>query len=439
MEPHDMDQAVFALLRKRTLRLARAVAVITLPLWLLVLPVETKPVWVSVELASTLLFVAAFPLRARLQARVLVALLIVVSAVGLLHFGPTMGTGSFMLACMLAAVFFLEARGVVVTLLVLILLLSAAMPLALRGVVVPVSFAPDRLTWIRMIAGTLIALGGMSFVHAFVLAQLRASLRAEFEARRDAQAAQAERERALRAMEAGQRLENLGRLAGGGAHDINNALGVIQGCIELLRMASDPAEREQVMREIMQGVRRAAATAKQLLAFSRQDTQTQGSCEPAEHLRCIAQTVSRFLPANIAIEVEATAAGAIDLSPGPFEQVLLNLVLNARDALPNGGCIRLSCGDEDGCTVVDVTDTGVGMSPEVKARMFEPFFTTKGQQGTGLGLASVRREVTMAGGEVTVDSTLGRGTTIRLRFPTRRAHSRRVGRPNEPLLSATRG
>lgn len=434
MEPHEDDQAVFMALQRRFLHLARAIVVATLPLWVLVVPFETEPAWVIAELSSVLVYVAAFRSPPRLQARILVSTLIVLSAIGLLHFGPTLGTGLFLLACMLVAVFFLDSRGVAVTLLVLTLLLAAAVPLALSGTIVPVSFQPDRRTWFRIIATSATSFAALSFVFSVVLAQLRKALHAELEARRDARAAHAEREQALHAMEVSQRLENVGRLAAAGAHDINNALSVLQGSVELLDITSDPDQRDEVMREVQQGIRRIAATAKQLLLFSRQHTQTKGSCEPAQHVRALAQSLSRFMPANIVIEVDATHTDSIDLSPGAFEQLLLNLILNARDALPNGGRIQLSCATEHDRTVVAVTDTGVGMSDEVQARMFEPFFTTKGQHGTGLGLASVRSEVTKAGGEVAVDSAPGRGTTIRLYFPVRRRPAPQVPEMNGVLV-----
>lgn len=390
MDPREIEQAVFVPLRARVLRMARALLVLTLPLWLIFLPLETGSAWVMAELASVLVYIAAFHLDARLQGRVLVATLLVLSAVGLLHFGPTIGTGLFMMACILVSAFFFELRGVLLTVLLLTLLLSAAAPLALSGTLVPVSFEPDRATWLRMSATTLVALAAMSFAFVFVFAQLRKSLRAELEARRDAQAAHAERERTLQGIEVSQRLENIGRLAAAGAHDINNALGVIQGCADLLGISPDALERKQLLHEITLGVGRAAATAKQLLSFSREESQPPSSCEPARHLRDVAQSLTRFLPRDIALGVETSPTGWIDLSPGTFEQVLLNLILNARDALPNGGRIQLSCAEEGGSTVITVADTGVGISPEVQLRMFEPFFTTKGRAGTGLGLASVQ-------------------------------------------------
>jgi CheY-like chemotaxis protein len=231
-----------------------------------------------------------------------------------------------------------------------------------------------------------------------------------------------------------QRLETVGQLAGGIAHDFNNLLAAIIGYAGLAADAvSDPAVRADV-EQVLATAQRAAALTKELLVFSRREP-----TEPAElDLNAVIAGVQRMVAVTIGahIEIRVAPAGALPavrIDRGRMEQVLLNLAINARDAMPDGGSLtmatgvvdlavgdaRLHSGVDPGPFVeLAVSDTGTGMSAQVAARIFEPFFTTKPVgQGTGLGLATVYGIVTGAGGCIGVDSAAGAGTTFHVYLP----------------------
>jgi PAS domain S-box-containing protein len=231
-----------------------------------------------------------------------------------------------------------------------------------------------------------------------------------------------------------QKMEALGRLAAGVAHDFNNLLTVINGYCSLLLDGPGEAPARDILEEIARAGDRAAALTQQLLTFGRR----QETSPAAEDVNAVVADVRRLLRRVIREDVEIV----YDLAPGPisvladprqFEQVLVNLAVNARDAMPTGGRLTVSTAavalDEAGArdlpgarpgrwAVVAVADTGVGMGPEVRAHLFEPFFTTKPEgRGTGLRLATVYGIVTQAGGFLTVDSEPGRGSTFRVWLP----------------------
>jgi signal transduction histidine kinase len=247
--------------------------------------------------------------------------------------------------------------------------------------------------------------------------------------------AQAERERLENRLHQSQRLESLGLLAGGVAHDFNNLLNVILNCAGFV--AEETADNESVrtdVEEIIKAAERAARLTRQLLIFGRRD-QVQLK---ALDLNVVVADVQSLLVRSIGEHVQLVVHPSASLPPvhadrSQLEAVLVNLAVNARDAMPGGGILTIELGvtlldHEDtgllpplspGCYVtLSVSDTGVGMSPDVVARIFEPFFTTKPQgQGTGLGLATVHGIVTAAGGGLRVQSTPGAGTTIRAFYP----------------------
>jgi PAS domain S-box-containing protein len=232
-----------------------------------------------------------------------------------------------------------------------------------------------------------------------------------------------------------QKMEPLGRLAGGIAHDFNNLLTAIGGYTEFLAEAfaeSDPRLRE--VDEIRKATERATALTRQLLAFSRK----QAMKLTALDLNAVVGNMDRMLRRLIGEDVTLKTALAPDLEPaqadaGQIEQVIVNLAVNARDAMPRGGHLRLETGnvalrDVDVSRLTDVepgsyvmlaiTDTGVGMSHETKAHLFEPFFTTKERgRGTGLGLSTVYGIVKQCGGHIAVVSDVDRGTTFRVYLP----------------------
>ena len=254
----------------------------------------------------------------------------------------------------------------------------------------------------------------------------------EDHAAREQLQARAERERLE---QQSRRLESLGMLAGGVAHDFNNMLNVILNCAGFVAEAT--ADNEPVRTDvglIIKAAERAAQLTRQLLIFGRRD-QVQFK---ALDLNVVLADVQSLLARSIDEHVRLVVHPAAGLPPvyadrSQIEAVLVNLAVNARDAMPGGGTLTIGLGvthldHEDtgplpplspGCYVtLSVSDTGVGMTPEVAARIFEPFFTTKPQgEGTGLGLATVHGIVTAAGGGLSVQSAPGAGTTIRVFYP----------------------
>jgi len=254
-----------------------------------------------------------------------------------------------------------------------------------------------------------------------------------------------------------QKMEAIGRLAGGVAHDLNNALTAISGFAELAlgAMAADHPARPDVD-EVRRGAERAASVTRQLLAFSRRKMLETRRFDANDSVASMARLLSRVIGPEVRVTVSLADDPLVVIGdPGQVEQAILNLALNAKDAMPNGGELTLSATfervDEAGAkaripmppgtyVVVRVADTGSGMPPETQARAFEPFFTTKGPgKGTGLGLSMVYGTMKQAGGFVFVASSVGRGTTIELYFPHAPAQpeaetARRAARGGETVL-----
>jgi len=260
-----------------------------------------------------------------------------------------------------------------------------------------------------------------------------------------------ERARALAASEArlaeAARMETLGRLAGGIAHDINNVLQAVQGGLRLARRRiEDPVAAARYLDLAQDALGRGAAVTGRLLAFARRDTLRAEAVEPAALLDSLAAMLRPALGPEIAIRVEAAGAPPLLADRGQLEAVIVNLANNARDAMPRGGPILLRAeaaaapapgappGLAPGAYLrLSVTDTGEGMSPEVLARVAEPFFTTKPKgQGTGLGLAMAQGFAEQSGGALAIESATGRGTVVSLWLP--RAQSR-AATPAAPALA----
>ncbi|HVX39527.1 MAG TPA: ATP-binding protein [Gemmatimonadaceae bacterium] len=248
-------------------------------------------------------------------------------------------------------------------------------------------------------------------------------------------------EQALRESEAqlrqSQKLEAIGTLAGGIAHDFNNLITVISGYTQLALMRAQRNSPEaEDLRQVIEASDRAANLTHQLLAFSRKQVLQPTVLDPAEVVAGIAPMLRRIIGEHIELRIETAGALArVRADRGQLEQVLLNLAVNARDAMPGGGVLTIATRNvcpgtgaelgpdaiaRDGATGVAlvVTDTGTGMPDEVKERIFEPFFTTKeAGKGTGLGLSTVYGIVNQSGGTIAVESELGHGTTFTITLP----------------------
>jgi two-component system cell cycle sensor histidine kinase/response regulator CckA len=221
-----------------------------------------------------------------------------------------------------------------------------------------------------------------------------------------------------------QKMEAVGQLAGGVAHDFNNILTAIGGYCELV-IARLPADHEVQadLNEIQQAAQRAGSLTRQLLAFGRKQLIEPRIIDLRESLTSIVPMLKRLIGEDIIIIVRnGAASGRVKADPGQVEQVLLNLAVNARDAMPNGGTLTFEVADAelDGTRHVMLAagDTGIGMDRETQARIFEPFFTTKEKgKGTGLGLSTVYGIVQQSGGSILVFSEPNVGTTFKIFLP----------------------
>jgi len=235
-----------------------------------------------------------------------------------------------------------------------------------------------------------------------------------------------------------QKIEALGRLTGGVAHDFNNLLQVIAGGLHVIEHADDAALRERVLAGMRQATQRGSALTRQLLAFSRRQALNPQPVNLVRHIDGMRELLDRSLRGDVNARIAlADDLWCVSIDPGELELAILNLCVNSRDAMANGGTIVLSAinasmSEPDGLNgdfvQLSVSDTGAGMSDEVMHRLFEPFFTTKDiGKGSGLGLAQVYGFAKQSGGTVRVHSVLGAGTTVTIYLP------RSARQPAEPV------
>ena len=260
---------------------------------------------------------------------------------------------------------------------------------------------------------------------------------------------QREEERSQRA----EKLEAIGRLAGGIAHDFNNLLLVVYTCCGLLdRLIPEGQPARTYVRQIEAAVKRGADLTRQVLTFSRQDVAAPTSVDVNEVVKSLIAMLNRVIPDDIEVRANVDRSlWPVFVNRGRLEQVLMNLALNARDAMPNGGKLVISTANLEVAgeqarnldvapgeyVLIAVADTGHGMDEETRAKAFEPFFTTKASKGTGLGLATSFGIVRQAGGAITADTTPGHGATFSVWLPVARAHGREEESLEPPRSSRT--
>ena len=232
-----------------------------------------------------------------------------------------------------------------------------------------------------------------------------------------------------------QKMEAVGRLAGGVAHDFNNLLTVISGCGELVLGHLDPADAKyRHICDVLKAADRAASLTRQLLAFSRKQVLQPQVLDLNITLASVASMLRRMIGEDVELKiVPGQGLGRVKADPGEIDRAILNLAVNARDAMPQGGKLTLrteNVGLDESYArahypipagqyvLLSVSDTGLGMDAETQKHIFEPFFTTKGiGKGTGLGLAAVHGIVSQSRGHISVYSELGRGTCFKIYFP----------------------
>lgn len=254
----------------------------------------------------------------------------------------------------------------------------------------------------------------------------RSSLAEANRHRRQLQLEMARREQAQEQLLHARKMDAVGKLASGIAHDLNNVLGIVLGFAEerhRLDEQAGGAEKLQALAGALHGVeiaaRRGAAVTRKLLNFSRMEVTQRERFDAGAALRELKPLLRQMLPPSVRLKLEVPEAPLpIEFDHSQFELAILNLASNARDAMPAGGTLALAAARAGGELHVTAQDDGVGMSEEVAQRIFEPFYTTKpADQGTGLGLSVVYGLVSHAGGSIEVESAPGAGTTFRIRLP----------------------
>ncbi|MFZ2032045.1 MAG: ATP-binding protein [Vitreimonas sp.] len=232
-----------------------------------------------------------------------------------------------------------------------------------------------------------------------------------------------QREKAEEELLQSRKLEAIGQLTGGVAHDFNNLLTVVLSGLRLMERNPDPARRTATMEAMRQAVERGVGLTRQLLAFSRRETLKLEAIDAGLCLQAMRPLLERSLRADILVDINAAPdLWPVKTDPTQFELAIINLAVNARDAMPKGGVLTVSAQNKviDGRDLVEIAvrDTGVGMSPDILKRVFEPYFTTKqAGQGTGLGLSQVYGVTVQSGGSSHIESALNAGTTVRLLLP----------------------
>lgn len=253
-----------------------------------------------------------------------------------------------------------------------------------------------------------------------------------------------------------QKMEAIGRLAGGIAHDFNNMLTVIDSCSEIIlaKLRLKGPER-RLIEEIKRAVQHSATLTRQLLAFSRKQTLQPGLLDLNAVVTDMSNMLHRLLGEDIALLTKlAPALEPVKVDPGQIEQIMMNLAVNARDAMPGGGTLMVETADlrfdersgllhpempPGSYVLLAVSDTGEGMDQATQAHLFEPFFTTKEPgKGTGLGLASVYGMIKQSGGYISVYSEIGHGTTFKIYLP-RAAAETPISPPSVPLPERRQG
>ena len=258
----------------------------------------------------------------------------------------------------------------------------------------------------------------------------------------------AERAKVEDSLRQAQKLEALGQLTGGVAHDFNNLLMVVSSGLQLLERQTDPQRRRSTAAAMQRAVERGAGLTRQLLTFARRQSLQPQPLDLGAQVRGMLDMLERSLRGDI--EVVLTLSDdlwVVEVDPGELELVILNLAVNARDAMPEGGRIEIHTENVPGLAFnelqgdyvsLSIADTGAGMSPEVQARIFEPFFTTKEVgKGSGLGLPQAYGFAKQSGGTIQIGSELGRGTTVRLLLP--RSAKPVAARPDTPDAPAAPG
>jgi signal transduction histidine kinase len=263
--------------------------------------------------------------------------------------------------------------------------------------------------WVRAALAFAVGVGFIAFIVALALRSMERHA--------------VERQEAERRLVEAQKVEALGRLAGGAAHEFNNSLLVILSWTDAMRGRAVDEPTRQAVEAISQAASQASRLTRQLLVYARGEHAEPKRLDVNAVVEANVRSFARLLGRDIDVRFTPGEAGAVVADEAQLGQVLLNLALNARDAMPGGGRLELATKSDAESVSITVHDTGVGMDEATRARVFEPYFTTKGSRGTGLGLAQAQSIVEQAKGSITVDSAPGHGTTFTITLPAAAANT----------------
>ena len=387
----------------------------------------------------------------QMSALVLLSVLLITVAMVAVRFGLTVGNLAVSVLLILLSTLFFGRRGALVALVAVVVVIAASGVLVVQGYAPPISHVlrdpMDPAVWVRetfimVFLGVVMAatelyvverLAHEVHVHKNLAAREREQRLALERSERERVREREQREQALHALEQSRRLEALARMAGGVAHDFNNALTVIVGGAEMAKLRRDfPGEVEECLDEVLRAAGGAADLSRRLLMLGRQHIAKPTPTAIASLVDRLQTPMRRILADDIHLVVNPPAEDAIAMVDEPqLERALLNLVINAGDAMTRGGTVTIGWRVEDLVSTpnladgryisVSISDTGQGMDRETLDRVFDPFFTTKiDKGGTGLGLATVYAFTKESHGAVDVTSEPGTGTTITMWLPETR-------------------
>lgn len=363
--------------------------------------------------------------------------MMLVSAMALLGLGPFMGLAVILWATVLLSYLIIGLRGGVVGVVWSALLFVLGAVLFSTEVVTPpmmdiLDLKLPRNVF-RMGGAAVVGMIAMLVLVHKVVSRWRQAQSDALDAQRQAQEAQEAQAVATAALQQAQRLEALGRLAGGVAHDFNNSLTIILTAAHLLEITEDEDERAELLADIIAAGQGASEVTGQLLAFGQRPQQNVEPCDPSKVVSKMSRNLSRLMSDNVTYTFKGQSTRKVALNAGQVERVILNLVLNARDAMPRGGALCVTLSDTARLSpllesspvegvLMTVTDEGVGMDEVTQGRLFEPFFTRREEyspdgMGTGLGLPTVYGVVRSAKGHIEVSSVLGEGSTFEVFLP----------------------
>lgn len=348
-----------------------------------------------------------------------VGLVVFANIVYLSSFGPWFGLGVVYVLAIALAFLFMSARWSWVVGAILV-----GTPLALgvlqgTGLYDPaaVMYFDDWLTWRRTTIAALTALAGVGLVSSFAVRELTRERR-DFEDALERQRCQRlEQDRVDEELARGRRAEAIAQLAAEVGAEIGAALAVVHVRATALSRELRSSDAAECLRDIDEATRNARSMMRSLTVFAPEDGEAQFG-NAAEAVRALPNLVRRTIPARIALEVTTEEDAWVGIDTTDLSRICANLVLNARDAIAETGQIAVRVARDGDEVVIEVSDSGAGMSEEVQARLFQPFFTTKPVgRGTGLGLATTKVLVDRARGRIAVRSAVGHGTTFAIRLP----------------------